>query len=138
MKIIIHRGTHQIGGVATEIATDKTRIIIDMGDELSLDSDFVPEDLQISGVTDYNGKCDAILFTHNHGDHVGQIKNIRSEISLYMGELAKEILLKTIYKPEEETISKIKNANVFEVGKKFQVGDIFITPFSIDHSAVDS
>ena len=41
MKVIIHRGTHQIGGIATEIKTDKSRIIIDMGEELSLDPDFV-------------------------------------------------------------------------------------------------
>lgn len=40
MKIKIHRGTHQIGGIAAEISTDNTRIIIDMGDELSLDPDF--------------------------------------------------------------------------------------------------
>lgn len=42
MKITVHRGTHQIGGVATEISSEKSRIIIDMGDELSLDPDFVP------------------------------------------------------------------------------------------------
>ena len=40
MKIKIHRGTHQIGGIAAEISTDNTRIIIDMGDELSLAPDF--------------------------------------------------------------------------------------------------
>lgn len=31
MKIIIHRGTHQIGGSAVEISTKTTRIILDMG-----------------------------------------------------------------------------------------------------------
>ena len=36
MKLCIHRGTHQIGGIAAEISTGKTRILIDMGDELSL------------------------------------------------------------------------------------------------------
>ena len=55
MKVIIHRGTHQIGGVATEIKTEKTRIMIDMGEELGLDSTFVPHPLSIAGVTDNNG-----------------------------------------------------------------------------------
>jgi hypothetical protein len=32
MQIIIHRGTHQIGGIATEIRTVSTRILIDMGE----------------------------------------------------------------------------------------------------------
>lgn len=61
MKIKIHRGTHQIGGIAAEISTDNTRIIIDMGDELSLDPDFRSEPLVIPGVTDENGSCDAVL-----------------------------------------------------------------------------
>ena len=42
LKICIHRGTHQIGGIATEIHTENTRILIDMGDELSLDPDYIP------------------------------------------------------------------------------------------------
>ena len=31
MEIIIHRGTHQIGGCVTEIKTEEARIVIDMG-----------------------------------------------------------------------------------------------------------
>ena len=34
MNITIHRGTHQIGGCATEIRTNNTRIFIDFGAEL--------------------------------------------------------------------------------------------------------
>lgn len=64
LKICIYRGTHQIGGIASEISTEKTRILIDMGDELSVDPDFVPAPLDIPGVTDTNGRCDAVLFTH--------------------------------------------------------------------------
>ena len=41
MKIIIHRGSHQIGGIAVEIKTDSTRIIIDMGDELTMDNSYI-------------------------------------------------------------------------------------------------
>ena len=138
MKITIHRGTHQIGGVATEISTDATRIIIDMGDELSLEPDSQPEALNIPGVTDANGRCDAVLFTHNHGDHVGQMKNIRSGIPLYMGGFAKKVLLKTIRNAEPGTITRIENAAAFTPGEALQIGDITVTPFSIDHSACDS
>lgn len=138
MHIIIHRGTHQIGGVATEVKTAKTRIVIDMGDELSLDSDFQPKPLSISGVTDEKSSCDAVLFTHNHGDHVGQIRNIRSDIPLYMGSFAKEVLLATIRDAEQATIDKIQTANSFVPGKQIVIGDICVTPFSIDHSACDS
>ena len=138
MKITIHRGTHQIGGIATEISTDTTRIIIDMGDELSLDPDFVPAPLNIPGVTNTSGRCDAVLFTHNHGDHVGQIKNIRSDIPLYMGGFAKKVLLKTIRDAAPETVARIENAKTLIPGEGFVIGDITVTPFSIDHSATDS
>ena len=37
MDIIIHRGTHQIGGCATEYRTKNTRILIDFGAELEGD-----------------------------------------------------------------------------------------------------
>ena len=77
MKLCIHRGTHQIGGIAAEISTASTRILIDMGDELSLDPNFVSAPLNIPGVTDGNGHCDAVLFTHYHGDHTGQMLRIR-------------------------------------------------------------
>ena len=52
MQIIIHRGTHQIGGVATEIKTESSRILIDMGDELSQEDNYVPQQLSIPGITD--------------------------------------------------------------------------------------
>ena len=36
MEVIIHRGTHQIGGCSTEIRTKSTRIFIDFGAELEI------------------------------------------------------------------------------------------------------
>ena len=138
MQIVVHRGTHQIGGVATEIRTESTRIIIDMGDELSLDDGYEPEDLSISGVTDLNGNCDAVLFTHNHGDHVGQIQRIRDGIPLYIGAFAKDVLLKTLPKNEVSLKLRMEQAKLLKPGEQLLVGDITITPYSVDHSACDS
>lgn len=138
MQIVIHRGTHQIGGVATEIATEKTRIIIDMGDELSTDESFAPSPLSIPGVTDSNGSCNAILCTHYHGDHIGQLKNVRDSIPVYMGTLAKDIILAAITDDDKDLKQKITRAVSFTPGKCFRIGDISITPYSIDHSACDS
>lgn len=138
MKIIIHRGSHQIGGIAVEIKTDSTRIIIDMGDELTMDNSYMPKPLNISGVTDKNGKCSAVFFTHYHGDHTGQLPNIRKDIPIFMGELTKDILLTTMQNAEQETINRIKSAKIFEAGQTIPIGDITVTPYSIDHSACDS
>lgn len=63
MQIIIHRGSHQIGGIATEIRTASTRILIDMGDELGMESDFISKPLSIRGVTDSNSTC-GVQHTH--------------------------------------------------------------------------
>ena len=141
MKITIHRGTHQIGGVATEISTEKARILIDMGDELSLDTDFVQTPLIIDGVTNNKGKINGVLFTHYHGDHIGQITEILDNIPMYSGTLAKEIALKSAYKKrpiDQDFCKKINELNTFQPGKTLEFEDIKVTPYSIDHSACDS
>lgn len=141
MKLCIHRGTHQIGGIAAEISTASTRILIDMGDELSLDPNFVSAPLNIPGVTDGNGHCEAVLFTHYHGDHTGQMLRIRPEILLYAGALAKDIMRLSSahsWKKDEALCKRIETIRTFSAGVPFLIGDIQITPFSIDHSAADS
>ena len=141
MKLCIHRGTHQIGGIAAEISTASTRILIDMGDELSLDPNFVSAPLSIPGVTDGNGCCDAVLFTHYHGDHTGQMLRIRPEIPLYAGSLAKDIMRLSAEhggQKNKALCNRIETIQVFSPGKPFFIGDIQITPFCIDHSACDS
>jgi len=141
MKLCIHRGTHQIGGIAAEISTASTRILIDMGDELSLDPNFVSAPLNIPGVTDANGRYDAVLFTHYHGDHTGQMLRIRPEIPLYAGALAKDIMRLSSahsWKTDEALCKRIETIRTFSAGVPFLIGDIQITPFSIDHSAADS
>lgn len=138
MKIIVHRGTHQIGGVATEIKTEKTRIVVDMGEELGLDADFVPHPLNIAGVTDGDRVCDAILITHYHGDHIGQLFNAHKEIPIYFGVFAKAVLLSTLKDEQVELKTRITEARTFRPGTPFNIGDISVTPYLIDHSACDS
>ena len=141
MKLCIHRGTHQIGGIAAEISTASTRILIDIGDELSLDPNFVSAPLNIPGVTDANGRCDAVLFTHYHGDHTGQMLRIRPEIPIYAGALAMDIMRLSAERggqKNEALCKRIETIRTFSAGMPFLIGDIQITPFCIDHSACDS
>lgn len=141
MKLCIHRGTHQIGGIAAEISTASTHILIDMGDELSPDPNFVSAPLNIPGVTNGNGHCDAVLFTHYHGDHTGQMLRIRPEIPIYAGALAKDIMRLSAERggqKNEALCRRIETIQAFSPGKPFLIGDIQITPFCIDHSACDS
>lgn len=141
MKIIIHRGTHQIGGVATEICTKRARLLFDMGDELSLEPDFVSAPLEIDGVTNEKGDCDGVLFTHYHGDHVGQMMSVREDIPLYIGGLAKDIMQKSTERKicvDKALCQRIEKMRTFEGGVPMEFGDVRVTPYSIDHSAPDS
>ncbi len=141
MNIRIIRGTHQIGGIATEISTQTTRILIDMGDELSLDSNAQSALLDIPGITDNNGNCDGVLFTHYHGDHIGQMNRIRDGVPLYCGALAKEIMFSSAdhqYESDDALCKRILSMNTFVGGEAFEIGDVRITPYCIDHSACDS
>lgn len=124
MNITVHRGTHQIGGSAIELSTESTRIILDFGNELSLDEKYTPINLDIDGVTKEKPDCDGIVISHYHMDHLGQLTSALSEIPLYMGELSKGIAL--------------IGANTFRGGEAFTIGDIRIRPLVIDHSAADS
>ena len=139
MDIIVHRGTHQIGGCSTEIVTNQARIFIDMGAELpDQDGKQKGNPLSIAGVTEGNKNCDAVLFTHNHGDHIGEVSNILEDIPLYTGEATKEIyqlLQSRIRNGDPQVLEKVKT---FKPGKMFQVKDVSITPLLVDHSAYDA
>lgn len=141
MEVIIHRGTHQIGGCATEYRTKSTRIFIDFGAELDSENS---KPFDIEGVTKGESNCDAVFFTHYHGDHMGLLDTINMDIPLYMGEVSKGIakilndrLCKAIiidsYNPE-----RIDNIKTFEVALPIVIGDIKVTPYMVDHSAFDA
>ena len=140
-KIIIHRGTNQIGGCVTEIKTENHRIFIDFGEELpGTESD--AHDLKIEGLNYEGKKCDGVFFTHYHGDHVGMFQTIQKNVPLYMGECARQVML-TIYKTlqDNETIEILRDKNrIHPIVEKVTVlcGDIKVTPFSVDHSAYDA
>ena len=138
MQIIIHRGTHQIGGIAVALRTASTTIMIDMGSELSMEENYVPVPLSVSGVTDSDGKCDAVFFTHYHGAHIGEMIHIREDIPLYMGTLAQEILLAVTKDTDAMLKKRIMQVNTFTAGRPLVIGDMVITPYSVDHSACDS
>lgn len=166
VNIKIHRGTSQIGGTITEIYTENTHIFIDFGSELTVN----PEDSTDAKMIDMikGAECDAVLFSHYHGDHVGLLeyipaKDIREEkITLGMGKVARQVLVniqktladnKTIESKErqrhKELLDVLRDDNRWQnfmdaltVGNEesstFDIGDFHITTIRVDHSAYDS
>ena len=138
MNIVVHRGTHQIGGSAIEISTESTRIILDFGNELTLDEMYTPNKLDIDGVTKGIPNCDGIVISHYHMDHLGQLTSTIPDVPLYMGELSKEIALIGAEYQDKDLYLRLLGANTFRGGEAFSIGDIRIRPLVIDHSAIDS
>ncbi len=140
MKISIHR-PNQIGGQITKISTNQASIIIDLGHNLpnnkgkkdSLDNREAIEALTTG--------CDAILYTHYHGDHVGLCQHVPSSIPQYISSVSKEVMLcKDKYimksqenkKPEYDAVMRMKT---YVAGKSMLFGDIKVTPYFVSHSA---
>ena len=138
MNIVVHRGTHQIGGSAIEISTASTHIMLDFGNELSLDEKYTPINLDIDGVTKGTPDCDGIVISHYHMDHLGQLTSTIPDVPLYMGELSKEIALIGAEYQDKDLYLRLLGANTFRGGEAFTIGNIHIRPLVIDHSAVDS
>lgn len=146
MKLIIHRGTHQIGGCVTELRTSTTRIVIDMGSPLPGLEETAPEQkLFLPGATAPGKICDGVFLTHTHGDHMGQIGGILPEVPLFLGEAAREVAL-TLYRrlarrnPEGciPILAALERARTFHPGVPLTVGNLHITPLLVDHSAFDA
>jgi ribonuclease J len=127
MNILIHRGANEIGGTCIQISTEKTTILLDLGLPLSNDN----KSIEIA-----NLKPDAVLISHPHQDHFGLIDQLAPQIPVYIGELGKRLIDAT-----RVLLGKKLHTNNFRHFKSwqpFEVGDFTITPYLVDHSAVDA
>lgn len=141
MRLVIHRGTEQIGGSCIELATDNSRIIFDIGRELpdisEEKSNKEPALPKVKGLyRDDRKEIDAIFISHGHGDHVGLIEYTHPEIPVYIGEMAYKILDTTAKFTGGRAISN--PLKYFKRGEEIVVGDFSITPYLVDHSGYDS
>ena len=140
MNLIIHRGTHQIGGSCIEVFSDATRLAIDIGAELpQLDGSLkAPFQLpKIKGLFEGEPKkIDALLVSHSHGDHMGLIDKVNPQIPVYIGEKALAIYNTTSRFTGGKQVNN--NASFLESGQEFTVGDFMITPYLVDHSGFDA
>ena len=148
MTITIHRGINQIGGCITEIATDTTKIFIDLGHNLPK-SDNPANDPKANRevVKELTAGVNAIFYTHYHGDHIDLYKYVSETIPQYIGEVAKQVMIcksKRLAKFPKETnitkkdVDKLETFKTFKANKEVVIGDITVTPYFVSHSACDA
>lgn len=154
MKILIHRGANQIGGCITEIQSAKgTKILIDLGHNLPGESekeDKFDDPANLSALLD---GVSGIIYTHNHGDHLGFYHQVPETIPQYIGQMSRDVVLnildeslnkadrsgrKSLIEEIQYKASRLKAFRTYVSGHAFAVGDIRITPYFVSHSAADS
>ena len=142
MKIIIHRGTDQIGGCVTEYQHNGWKLFVDYGEQLP--GSPISSPLDIEGLTKGDLTKSVLLITHYHGDHIGCIKDLPRELPIYMGELGRDIHLALSEhlsygdEGQKAVIERLHNAKVFRPGIPFAIGPFKILPVTVDHSAFDA
>lgn len=143
MNITIHRGTNQIGGCVTEYEYNGWRLFVDYGEQLPGSPD-LNYPLEIEGLTQGDVRKSALLITHYHGDHIGKIAEISTDIPIYMGKLSKEIAyelakhLSGVSSDNRELAERLESVKTFTAGEQFSFGEFRIMPIVMDHSAFDS
>ena len=133
MKLKIHRGTGQIGGNIIEIATDRTKIILDCGRNLPpLDQPKEDDDFELDGLTRGQSVYDAVFITHYYADHCGLVERVNADIPIYMSSETKTVLniiADFIDAPP------VRCNHVLDAGNEVVVGDIEVLPLEVKHSA---
>ena len=150
MKLIIHRGTNEIGGNCVEISTDRTRIILDVGMPLFrshgepydtadlkrkskqelLESGILPK---VPGLFVEGRRTDAILLSHAHEDHTGLIKHSDDKIPIY-ASVGTSKMMKAGEKFALQPILVRSRHQEIKSDEPVQIGDITVTAYSVDHS----
>ena len=154
MKIRIHRGTNQIGGCITEIqSASGTRILIDLGHNLPGESeqeDKFEDPTNLSALLD---GISGIIYTHNHGDHLGFFHQVPEAIPQYIGQMSKEVVLnileeslnkamrgkhQQLIEEIEHRVMSLRSFRTYTSQQTIKVGDVTVTPYFVSHSAADS
>ena len=133
MNVKIIKGTNQIGGCITEIATKQARIIIDFGSDLQ--ENIEKENPNIEGLTIGKPAYDAVFITHSHGDHIGLIEYILEDIPIYVEGISRKIY--TLLGNFTSEFIREKTLN-FNFEEPIKIKDITITPYIVDHSSYNS
>ena len=140
MRLIIHRGAHQVGGSCVELGFENSTILIDVG--LPLDHNFdddinsnLPQPL-FHQLKHGSKKVDGVLLSHAHLDHYGLAGVLPPEIPVYCGEASAQLIAITAKVSSDKTL--FFEPKPFGCRKTFRIGSFSVTPYLMDHTAFDA
>lgn len=124
-----------------KIQTAQATVLIDFGMPLDFDKRPKEEQDQIrEQAAAWAQEADAIFISHSHADHFGLLPVVQRPIPLYMTAGTRAMLhvnnitLRGKYAPFLEQIRVLESDPAATVA----VGDIRITPYPVDHAAMDA
>ncbi len=136
MNLVIHRGTHEIGGSCVELESNGSRIVIDMGIPLVNPdgtrfnikdyNDFPDQELaykniipNVKGIYKFDRESepiDGLIISHPHTDHFGFYNYISPEVPVYLGEATNELIrIISLFGPQNKGSKQgINNSHFFK------------------------
>ncbi len=137
MKLIIHRGTNEIGGSCVEFNNGCKRIVFDVGLPLNAIDEWLDISCykpNISGLFGEESDIAAVFISHAHPDHYGLLSLINKNIPIFMSKASAIILKKIVPLLGEENYADL---NIIELsnGEEIKIGNFLIKAYEVDHSA---
>jgi phosphoribosyl 1,2-cyclic phosphodiesterase len=111
-------------GNSTLVATEKTRLLVDVGFSKRETCE------RLAALGERCDAFDALVISHEHTDHVRGLGALALslKVPIYINAATREAVA---------CDRRLKAFEFFSAGRKFTVGDIEITPFSVPHDAAD-
>lgn len=137
-KLIIHRGTDEIGGNCVEFDNGRKRIVFDVGLPLNA----IDEGLDIScykpnisGLFSDENDVAAVFISHAHPDHYGLLSLVNKNIPIYMSRASAILLKKVVPLLGKENYADLNIKEVSD-GEEVKIGDFIVKAYEVDHSAM--
>jgi len=134
VRIIVHRGSNQIGGSCIEIASGSSRIVLDAGLPLEAEHDAAPNIINLPGLFGQTGlPVDGLFLSHSHADHSGLISAIRGQVPVWLTAGTSKMLLAGGLFAHQPVVPPFR-CNILKAGVPVTVGAFRVTAHPVDHS----
>lgn len=154
MRLVIYRGSQEVGGNCVAIESRSTRLVIDVGMPL-VDAIGNPFDAAVlrnktaqrlvddkvlpavPGLFGHGPAPEGILLSHPHADHTGLVAYTRRDIPVWLSSGASDMMYLGLKFAGQRGIARNRQRKFAEC-QPFTIGEFTITAFPVDHSAFGS